>query len=234
MEIFRDDNDRLHYLRKLAQAVREHACAIHAYVLMPNHVHLLVSPKTPQSLPETMQSVGRSYVQYFNKRHERTGTLWEGRYRATLIDTDAYLLTCMRYIELNPVRAGLAADPSRYRWSSHHANALGKSDDLVTPHPLLLSLAPSERECRSAYRRLFECPLPASVVDAIRESTNKLWVLGDADFRLRIQDPLGPRRAAPLPRGGDRKSAASRGRVRSIESDPFDLQRTTVTGTLKM
>ena len=208
--IFRDDIDRGYYFRLLAGASREHGCAIHAYVMMPNHVHLLTSPSASTSLPRTMQSLGRSYVQHFNRRHERTGTLWEGRYRGTLIDTDAYLLACMRYIELNPVRAGIVSDPAGFRWSSFRCNALAANDDVVTPHALFIGLGDSEGTRCGAYRRLFERRLPFSTIEEIREATNKRWVLGNDAFRAQIQCTLGDRRVAPLARGGDHKSEAFR------------------------
>jgi putative transposase len=124
----------------LKTACEHHGCQIHAYVFMTNHVHLLMTPQTEDGIGKVMQSVGRRYVQYFNFTYGRTGTLWEGRYKATLIDTERYLLTCYRYIELNPVRAGLVAGPGEYPWSSYGANALGRYDPLVTLHGQYLGL----------------------------------------------------------------------------------------------
>lgn len=124
-EIFCAEADYRFYLGKLRLACEKHGCDIHAYVLMTNHVHLLLTPQEEQSVGKALQMLGRYYVQFFNHRYQRTGTLWEGRYKATLIDTEAYLLTCMRYIELNPVRAGMVAHPSEYPWSSYGYNALG-------------------------------------------------------------------------------------------------------------
>ncbi|MGC2047550.1 MAG: transposase, partial [Gallionella sp.] len=125
-EIFCADADYRFYLEKLQLACDKHGCDLHAYVLMTNHVHLLITPHEEQSLSKALQMLGRYYVQYYNHCYQRTGTLWEGRYKATLIDSEAYLLTCMRYIELNPVRAGMVAHPSEYPWSSYHHNALGQ------------------------------------------------------------------------------------------------------------
>jgi putative transposase len=223
VDIFRDDGDRLFYLRQLCVAARRHGCAIHAYVLMSNHVHLLLSPASATSIAGTVQSVGRSYVQVFNRRYERTGTLWDGRYRATLIDSDAYLFACMHYIELNPVRAGIVSEPARFRWSSYRRNAMGIADDLVTAHPLWLDLARDDRDRYNAYRQLFERPLSPRTIEEIRDATNKRWVLGDDAFRSTIQDRLGGRRAGPLPRGGDRKSEGFRISQISMESDPTDF-----------
>ena len=140
-EIFCADADYLFYLEKLQQACDKHDCIIHAYVLMTNHVHLLITPQTEEGLGKVMQMLGRYYVQYYNFTYQRTGTLWEGRYRATLIDSEAYLLTCMRYIELNPVRAGMVAHPSEYPWSSYRCNALGQANILVLPHVEYVRLA---------------------------------------------------------------------------------------------
>jgi putative transposase len=130
--LFNQITDYNVYKDWLKEAAQWHGCAIHAYVLMTNHVHLLVTPTHQDSLPKTFQSLGRRYVQYFNATHDRTGTLWEGRYRATLIESEAYLLTCCRYIELNPVRAEMVRHPRDYRWSSYHYHAEGKSDPLLT------------------------------------------------------------------------------------------------------
>jgi putative transposase len=129
--IFGDDADRLFYLDKLKAACECFECHIHAYILMTNHVHLLMTPETVTGISKTMQSLGRSYVQYFNWRYQRTGTLWEGRYKASVLDTECYLLTCYRYIEMNPVRAGMVDHPQDYRWSSHACNAAGHTDPLV-------------------------------------------------------------------------------------------------------
>ena len=138
--IFFGDEDYERYGDWLGEAAAEHGCAIHAYVLMTNHVHLLVTPARALSLPRAMQSLGRRYVRYVNAAHGRTGTLWEGRYRAAPIDSDAYFLACCRYIELNPVRAGLTAHPREYPWSSWRAHAQGIADPLAADHPLYSGL----------------------------------------------------------------------------------------------
>ena len=149
--------------------------------------------------------LGRYYVQYYNYSYQRTGTLWEGRYKATLIDSEAYLLTCMRYIELNPVRAGMVNHPSDYFWSSYHFNALGKPDELMSPHIEYLRLGKAEDARQAAYRQLFKHHIAESSMDEIREATNKAWVLGNDRFKQRIQKQL-ERRVEPNARGGDRKS----------------------------
>lgn len=198
--VFAAEPDYLFYLDCLERAASEHGLAIHAYVLMTNHVHLLATPSAESSLPKTLQSVGRRYVQYFNYANRRSGTLWEGRYRATLIDSERYLLTCMRYIELNPVRAGMVEHPADYAWSSYRGNASGAPDALLSPHELYRRLGRARQERQSAYRQLFRGQLSQTEVDAIREATNKAWALGSDRFRARIE-ALSGRRAAPLPTG---------------------------------
>jgi putative transposase len=160
------------YLDVLREASERHGLQIHAYVLMTNHVHLLATPESPSSLPKTLQSLGRRYVQYFNYTYGRTGTLWEGRYRATVIDTERYLLTCMRYVELNPVRAGMVTRPGEYRWSSYHRNGDGASDPLVGDHDLYRRLGRTIEQRCAAYRRLFRSQLPKADLEAIREATH--------------------------------------------------------------
>ena len=204
-EIFCADADYRFYLEKLQLACAAHGCQLHAYVLMTNHVHLLITPDEEQSLAKTIQMLGRYYVQYYNYSYRRTGTLWEGRYKATLIDSEAYLLTCMRYIELNPVRAGMVSHPSEYPWSSYHHNALGQPDELVTPHLEYRRLGKTEEERQAAYRQLFKHRLPETSIAEIREATNKAWVLGNDRFKQRIQEKLD-RRVEPKAKGGDRKS----------------------------
>jgi putative transposase len=128
----------------LRDAKEANGLAVHAWVFMHNHIHLLVTPSDEQSLPRTMQSLGRRYAQYFNRTYHRSGSLWEGRYKSSLVNTDHYLLACYRYIELNPVRAGIARRPEDYPYSSFHANALGKPDSVITPHSVYLELQGSE------------------------------------------------------------------------------------------
>jgi putative transposase len=210
--IFCCDDDYRFFHEKLTAACIQHGCAVHAYVLMTNHVHLLVTPQTENAISKVMQSVGRYYVQYFNYTYQRTGTLWEGRYRATLLDTDQYLLTCYRYIELNPVRAEMVEDPASYRWSSYGFNAQGMPDPLVVPHALYWKLGHDPQERQAAYRALFRGQLDESALAEIREATNKAWLLGNDRFRAAIERQLN-RRPAPRPRGGDRRSRSYRERT---------------------
>ena len=204
-EIFCANEDYRFYLEKLQLACDKHGCSVHAYVLMTNHVHLLLTPQEEESVGKALQLIGRYYVQYFNHTYQRTGTLWEGRYKATLIDSETYLLTCMRYIELNPVRAGMVSHPSEYPWSSYRYNALGQPNPLITPHLQYRRLGKAEEERQAAYRQLFRHHIPEASLAEIREATNKAWVLGNDRFKQRIQKLL-ERRVEPAARGGDRKS----------------------------
>ena len=177
---------------------------VHSYVLMSNHVHILASPEIKTSISKTLQSVGRRYVQYFNHTYKRTGTLWEGRYKATVIDSEQYLLTCMRYIELNPVRAGMVGKPSEYPWSSYAANAEGKYNKLIISHEVYRQMGINEAERQSAYRHLFRSAIGKSDLDALREATNKGWVFGSDCFREEVER-LSGRRSEAKPRGRPKK-----------------------------
>ena len=207
--IFFDDGDPARYRDWLAEAAAAYGCAVHAYVLMTNHVHLLVTPETAESLPRAMQSLGRRYVRHVNFRHRRTGTLWEGRYRAAPIDSEAYFLACCRYIELNPVRAGMAAHPRDYPWSSWRAHAAGAADPLVSDHPLYRALGRSAAERQKEYRALFRPALDPEFVEALRGATNGGWALGGEAFKRKIAKALR-RRVTPLPRGRPAKAGNNR------------------------
>jgi putative transposase len=198
--VFVDEVDCGRYLADLAGLAAAHGLAIHAYVLMPNHVHLLATPSAGETLARSMQALGRRYVRWFNTRHRRTGTLWEGRFRSTVVEADRYLLACMRYIEMNPVRAGLADEPAGYRWSSHAHHVGLRVDPLVTEHALYWALGNTPFERQLAYRRLFERGSQASELETIRMATQRGLVLGEADFVEAIGSKAG-RRAAPTRRG---------------------------------
>lgn len=198
--VFTCDGDRLAFLGYLREAAAAHGLGIHAYVLMSNHVHLLATGSDPHSLALTIQATGRKYVPRFNRLSERTGTLWEGRYRSSLVQADRYALYCQRYIELNPVRAGMVAQAAAYEWSSHLHFAWGKPDDLVTPHGALESLGEDDRQREICYRQLFDRVIPDEMLRAIRDSSHKGWVLGTTDFCEAMQRVTG-RRARPLPKG---------------------------------
>jgi putative transposase len=205
--IFLDEIDCGRYLNDLAELAALHGLAIHAYVPMPNHVHLLATPVAGDTLARVMQSLGRRYVRWFNARHRRTGTLWEGRYRSAVVETDRYLLACMRYIEMNPVRSGLVDDPAAYRWSSHR-HQLGQAvDPLITEHAVYWALGNTPFERQLAYRGLFEQGPPEGETEAIREATHRGWVLGERAFLDEIAAKAG-RRAKPLRPGRPRKRQA--------------------------
>ena len=202
--IFVDDEDRRAYLSALRDAASAHRVAVHAYVLMDNHVHLLATPDSAEGLSRMMQALGRRYVSAFNRRHARTGTLWEGRFRGAVIESERYFLTCMRYIESNPVRSGLALHAADYEWSSHAHHAGQRSDPLLTDHALFWSLGNTPFDRQSAYKALSEQPLPSDVVQLLTSSALKGWGLGSAEFLQRVSEEAG-RRASPRSRGRPRK-----------------------------
>lgn len=203
--IFVANEDYRFYLDKLQEACIKHLCDVHAYVLMTNHVHLLITPNNEDSISKVMQMLGRYYVQYFNYSYKRTGTLWEGRYKASLVDSEAFALTCYRYIELNPVRANMVTHPAEYPWSSYRQNALGLEDKLVTSHYLYDALGNSDEARQMHYRALFESHVDNKTIDEIRHCANKSWALGSDYFIAKIESQLN-RRAKPNARGGDRRS----------------------------
>lgn len=206
---FRTAEDFRRYHTLLLEASKRYECAVHAYVLMTNHVHLLLTPADAIGPARMMQAVGRTYVRYFNARHNRTGTLWEGRYRSTLVDSERYLLACSRYIELNPVRARMVEHPGEYHWSSYAHNADGALDTIIAAHPVYQALnsAPSIRQ--REYRSLFKSRIEPNVLDAIRRCTNRGTALGDSPFCEQVEEVL-KRPVTRMPHGGDRRSKATR------------------------
>jgi putative transposase len=207
--IFFAPGDYAQYRGWLGEAASEYGLAIHAYVLMTNHVHLLATPQEEESVPRTLQSLGRRYVRYINRIQRRTGTLWEGRYRAAPVDSDAYFLDCCRYIELNPVRAGMVARPRDYPWSSYRAHGLGEADSLLTDHPLYRALGRNAADRQKEYRLCFRTPLEEPFVSALRQATNGGWAMGGERFRKEIAKAL-KRRVTPLPPGPRPKAAADK------------------------
>ena len=188
--VFFQEQDYTLYLEALQEAAATHSCLIHAYVLMTNHVHLLVTSERERSLPLMIQAMGRTYVQRLNARYNRTGTLWEGRYKAGLVQDDRYLLACQRYIELNPVRAGMVLAPGEYRYSSYAHHAIGTDDALVTSHACYLDLHIEPSARRQTYRALFNDTLTEELLARIRKSTNAGSVIGDSRFRGQIETML--------------------------------------------
>ena len=185
--IFLNDADRRRMLELLEENARQFEVAVHAYVLMDNHFHLLLTPQTGEGLPHMMQAVGRRYVRYFNDRHGRTGTLWEGRYKSTLIETERYLLACMAYIDLNPVRAGLVAQARDYPWSSHGHYAGLRVERMVTPHALYWELGNTPFAREAAYARLVQEGLTAQQQQALTDSALRGWALGSPAFVAELQ-----------------------------------------------
>jgi REP-associated tyrosine transposase len=169
-DMFHDAYDRVVFLMALREAGERFGVAIHNWVLMDNHFHLLATPAHQESVPQMMQQVGRRYVPYFNKRSGRTGGLWEGRYSAHLVDTEAYWWRCTRYVELNPVRASMVATPHEHPWSSYHALAYGAVDKLVTPHHLYTALGGSALERQAAHRAMCGTPLTEAELASIRNA----------------------------------------------------------------
>jgi putative transposase len=190
MPCFLDDADRRLYLTALREMSLRYACAIHAYVLMTNHVHLLITPEAAGAVSRMMQGVGRIYVAEFNARHGRSGTLWEGRYKSCLVGGEPYVLTCHRYIEMNPVRAAMVAEPSEFSWSSHASNALGRDDPLLRSHPAYLSLGREAAERQIAYRALFDEVLTDGEISDIRAYIQQQRALGNDRFRAMVERKL--------------------------------------------
>lgn len=188
--IFFDENDYLAYLGWLKEALKRYDCQLHAYVLMTNHVHLLVTPHVKESISRMMQYVGRKYVPYINHQYNRTGTLWEGRYKSSLIQEEPYLLACMRYIELNPVRADMVKTASDYQWSSYHFNATGQADELLTEHQLYLSQGIDESSRCQAYRRLFMAHMADNITGEIRAAWQTGTPLMNDRFKEQIEKVL--------------------------------------------
>ncbi|TXT24776.1 MAG: Uncharacterized protein FD134_1372 [Gallionellaceae bacterium] len=191
----------LHYLEEFSAKL---GCAVHAYVLMTNHVHLLLTPQRADSAALLMKNLGQRYVQYANHTYRRSGTLWEGRFRSCLTQTEDYVLACYRYIELNPVRAGMVIRPQDYRWSSYHANALGKASSLIVPHEEYFRLGRDAAERQEAYCALFKAHLDEEVIGQIRGATNGNYALGGERFQREIEAALG-RRASRGQSGRPRK-----------------------------
>lgn len=194
------EEDFAAYAFWLEQSARKYQVAVHAWVFMTNHVHLLATPSTSDGVSRMMQTLGRYYVRYFNNKYQRTGTLWEGRFKSCVVDAEDYLLICQRYIELNPVRAGMVVEPDQYNWSSYKANGLGKPMKLWSPHFVYQALGATVDERIKAYRALFAGHLDHNTVNRIRVASNKGLALGRAGFKKEIEVLTG-RRVTSLKRG---------------------------------
>lgn len=191
------------YLHWLGEALKKEKCSLHAYALMTNHVYLLLTPQEAKAVPKLIIALGRRYVQYINTTYRRTGTLWDSRYKSSLIQAEPYLLACQRYIELNPVRAAMVDDPAHYRWTSYRTNALAQASAIITPHPLYRALGKTDAERQSAYRGLFRTQLDREALDNIRLALNQSQPLGNERFYLQIEKMTGQRREGK-PRGRPR------------------------------
>jgi len=187
---FHAEEDYRRYLDELTELAARFGCAVHAYVLMTNHVHLLLTPAKADSAGLLMKHLGQRYVQYVNRSYRRSGTLWEGRFRSCLTQTEDYVLACYRYIELNPVRAGMVKHARDYRWTSYHANAEGRRDALITPHDEYLRLGREGDARREAYRALFRAHMDEETLDRIRAATNGNYALGGKRFEAEIAAAL--------------------------------------------
>lgn len=184
---FGSDDDMAAYVYWLKDYTQKFKVDVHAWVLMTNHVHLLVTPQTDDGVSAFMQALGRHYVRYFNRQYKRSGTLWEGRFKSCLVQSEEYLLSCYRYIELNPVRANMVADPGDYKWSSYQCNALGKQSALCSPHQEYLKLGSTTYTRQQVYRQLFQAHTDGILIKDIRDSLNSGLALGSARFKDEIE-----------------------------------------------
>ncbi len=204
---FAEDRDFRVYLSLMDELAPSYGCAIHAYVLMTNHVHLLLTPSRVDGASMIMKHIGQRFVQYMNRKYQRSGPMFEGRFRSCLVESEAYLLACHRYIEMNPVRAGMVDHPSRYGWSSYRSNAEGLASDIIVPHPLYLALAEDPAGRQARYRGMFELPQSAEELRRIRDATRAGVALGSESFmnglpasmRSRAVKRMPGRPAKPLP-----------------------------------
>lgn len=200
--VFYEDADYQAYLGWLREGAERYCCAIHAYVLMTNHVHVLATPSDSQGISRMMQYVGRRYVPYINYHYGTSGSLWEGRYKASLVQEENYLLTCMRYIELNPVRANMINHPREYRWSSYRTNGEGRDDPVITPHEIYLALGKSVIQRKEVYRALFKAHIDSDDIKQIRAAWQTGTPLGNDYFKEKVEAKLKtkvgqPRRGRP-------------------------------------
>ena len=216
---FFGDSDFAFYLNQLRVLAVRFECSIHAYVLMTNHVHLLLTPTAPDGVSLLMKHLSQRYVQYVNKIHSRTGTLWEGRYKSCLTQSEFYVLACYRYIELNPVRARMVDHPRQYHWSSHASNAGGSASPILTPHPEYLRLGRTDADRRAAYLALFrgmgDGAAEAESARRIREATSGSAALGDSSFRTQVAVALGLRTRPGQPGRPRRPGLSPIGETRS-------------------
>ena len=198
--IFREDEDYQRFLVWLKESAREFKVAVHAFVLMPNHLHLLASPSTEEGLARMMQRVGRYYVPWFNQKYQRLGGLFRGRFKTSLIDSDRYFMMCSRYIEFNPVRSGIVSDPADYPWSSYAHHAGVRQESLIIDHAIYWGLGNTPFQREAAYIELARQPLSAAELDTINQAVLKGWPLGSDAFKIQLQ-LKAKRQVLPAKRG---------------------------------
>ncbi|MFD1215787.1 MULTISPECIES: transposase [Microbulbifer] len=213
---FFDEEDYQFYLLSLRSAADQYRVDIHAYVLLPNMVQIIGTPRVPDGVPSMMQSLGRRYVQFINHRYKRSGTLWAGRYKSSLIDSDAYLLTCYRYVELRPLYLGLADSLGDYRWSSFNHHASVERSDVISDHWLYLQLGDTPSERAEAYRKLFRYRFDRRLLEYIAETIKVGQVLGGDVFKEKIEQ-IANQRVRPLKRGRPRKSRKDKVQERTAQ-----------------
>ncbi|WP_255874109.1 transposase [Microbulbifer elongatus] len=214
---FFDEEDYQFYLDSLRNAADQYRVDVHAYVLLPNMIQIIATPKVPDGIPSMMQSLGRRYVQFVNHRYRRSGTLWAGRYKSSLIDSDAYLLTCYRYVESRPIYLGLADSMSDYAWSSfrHHANL--EASTVIKDHRLYMALGDSAAARADAYRELFRYRFDRRLLEYIAETIKLGQILGGDVFKDKIEQ-ISNQRVRPLKRGRPRKSATKKSATKASTS----------------
>lgn len=223
--VFRDDDDFQAFLRWLRDAAAQADVALHAYVLLPNRVQLLATPAHEAALSKMMQAVGRHYVPYFNLKYGRSGSLWEGRFRATVIEARSYFMACSHLIEYQPVLAGLVAEAESYRWSSFAHHIGSRKDALITDHPGYWALGNTPFDREAAYKRSSEFPPSAQQAAIIEQSTQKAWVLGSDNF-TRDMEKQTARRLKPARRGRPAKSVLSASSVTDrVSADKITKRR---------
>jgi putative transposase len=189
--VFAEDADRKAYLSWLKEAAEKYKVDIHAYILMDNHVHLLLSTKEPNHISKTIQHIGRKYVPYFNHKYEKSGTLWEGRFKGSMIESEQYLLCCYRYIELNPVRANMVKRPEEWKWSSYACNAYGEDNQLIKPHPIYLAIHKDKEKRINYYRGGFRQVLDTLLINDLRSAVQTGTPLGNNRFKEEVEQLLG-------------------------------------------
>lgn len=185
--IFRDESDLLAFHGWMREAARQFKVAIHAYVLMGNHLHLLATPSDALGLARMMQWLGRFYVPYFNRKYERTGTLWQGRFKTSVIESEQYFLSCSRYIETNPVREGLVSHPGEYKWSSYAHHIGDKPDSLIADHPIYWGLGNTPFEREATYKQYVQQPAPQEEIESLGQAVKKGWALGSEQFQIQLE-----------------------------------------------